>query len=275
MKYVFIALSLCAVSVSLAAVGSSAAIDPLVERYQRCTSDGERLQILINMIDEGLIRRGAPVEYLDKLFGSSYAQRLSAWEETGGFGSVFLSESRESARYFSMHDADEIAVQMAPERFGWNIIFAYDRNGAIRNYKLSNEWKSMSSYSDDKEVKPTTDEAVLKDFTKRYKNAKSETERLRVCVSAINRGAIAAHAAVANIDRIFGTNCVRHIPGHLEVTAHGKIDFGSMPYRGSKDARTPHWFMRFAYNHDGQIGSYYLSNVEAQKESELANDCSD
>jgi hypothetical protein len=108
-------------------IDQKAAIVELKQLYEAARSEPERRAVCLRAIDEGVIRRNGPVSSIDAVFGTRFASKLPTREEG-----------------ISMATVDFVAVEPGPDkseaaaRKGWFMAVAYDYNGDIQNYYLTN-----------------------------------------------------------------------------------------------------------------------------------------
>ncbi len=100
-------------------------------------------------------------------------------------------------------------------------------------------------------------------FIQKYRQTTSETQRLNLCIDAINRGLIYSGEPIAAIDKLFGTSYSADLPSRKERVQTVAIDF--MPFIKSprNDAQGEHvgWYLAVTYNFKGMIEDYYLTNL--------------
>jgi hypothetical protein len=112
------------------------------------------------------------------------------------------------------------------------------------------------------EEKKTVSIAELK---KLYGDAKSEFERRAICLRAIDEGILFRLGPVSSIDQIFGTNFGANLPTKREGKKIGVVDFAPQSEPAPPDNSVARgysgWFMAVEYDYDGDIQSYYLTNL--------------
>jgi hypothetical protein len=221
--------------------------------YEAAKSQYERRAVCLRAIDEGLIRRGAPVSAIDEIFGTRFASDLPTEEEAIRKSWILFAEQ------FSPPPAPNGQVTIAIGYVGWYMAFAYDRGGAIQNYFLTNLHKGMSSYE---QVKEKSSVAELKRL---YEDAKSEHERRAICLRAIDEGVIQVSGPqrVSTIDEIFGTRFASDLPTRKERLRSTSVNFTSaLPGQDkSQAAANTGWFLAVKYDYNGDISNYYLTNI--------------
>ena len=110
-------------------------------------------------------------------------------------------------------------------------------------------------------------EPDMEELKKLYNSARSEPERRAVGLRAIDEGAIRQGAPVSNIDRIFGSNFASDLPASKDTHQRQWILFADQPkilpsQRGVQPATAyVGWYLRFEYDSDARIQSYFLSNL--------------
>jgi hypothetical protein len=227
-------------------------VQELRRLYEAGKSQYERRAVCLRAIDEGLIRRGAPVSTIDEIFGTRFASDLPTKEETTRETLIKFADQ------FSPPPVPEGHVTQGVASVGWYIAIDYNYDGAIQNYFLTNLHKGNLSSVDENEVVSATELRRL------YENAKSEDEKRQVCLRAIDGGAIRTLRHVSSIDEIFGTHFANDLPTRKEGTRKASVDFGSSPGRADNSTKTAQvgWFLTVEYGDDGSLYNYSLSNMK-------------
>ncbi|WP_147300574.1 hypothetical protein [Lysobacter silvisoli] len=114
------------------------------------------------------------------------------------------------------------------------------------------------------------------DLKNRYKRARTEDERLQICIDAINKKVICAGCGIESVDAVFGTDFAK-----LDTSTEGAdgylheiIPFNSGTIESlsgaSENADTNDapssigirgWFLAVRFTRSGRIVSYSLTNV--------------
>jgi hypothetical protein len=99
----------------------------LSAKYKQASSEKEKMDICIQAIDQGVIRRGGSIEASDTVFGTSLSKEIPARGKSVAKGVVFFAENPPSP-------SEDIAGAMV----GWYLVVEFDSRGVIQNYFLSN-----------------------------------------------------------------------------------------------------------------------------------------
>ncbi len=231
-----------------------ASIAELKRLYQAAQSEQERRAISLRAVDEGVIRLGASVSHVDEIFGTHFAGNMP--------------NEKEAIRHPFILFANQPSLPPRPDGRAEGVSYQgsymdldYDANGAIRNYSISNLHKGGSRRTDGKEP------MSVAELKRLYDMAKSEHERRDVTLKAIDEGVIQTFGPVniSTVDAIFGTKLASQLP-KKEDKRTGIVDFASSPTTsagtGTDGVRTSNgWFMAVEYYSNGNIASYYLTNV--------------
>lgn len=96
---------------------------------------------------------------------------------------------------------------------------------------------------------------------------KSEYEQRAVCLRAIDEGAIRPGVHISLIDEIFGTNFTSRTPTEKGDIEKAAINFAPQYYQSPRQEGKVEaidyigWYLAIDYDHDGNLQSYFLSNV--------------
>src|SRR6267142_2995264 len=109
-------------------------IAELKRLYESANSEYDRRAVCLRAIDEGAIRRGAPISSIDEIFGTHFAGDLPNRQES------FRSVAIDFAKHVAPPQRPNIAMS-AHDYVGWFVGFQYDPDGKIQNYSLTNVHK--------------------------------------------------------------------------------------------------------------------------------------
>jgi hypothetical protein len=101
----------------------------LKKLYRGATSEIQRRNVCLEVIDSGAIIRTGPVATVDEIFSTDFAKNLPTKQEIRKTGVVDFDVQTEST-------AKEMAE--ATGHKGWFLAIEYDFNGEIQNYYLTN-----------------------------------------------------------------------------------------------------------------------------------------
>jgi hypothetical protein len=197
--------------------------------YQPAAPEAERLDFCIEKINQKLIHRGMKVSDLDRILDSQCSQILPKKQNE--------------------LEADSIKFSDSP--LAWRLVFYFDRAGLVQGYYLTN--------MDSKHI--TSDvplETSVKDVARKYCSAKSDIERLRVSIDALNRRVIPMWTAVSDMKLMFGPSTEHR---HLR---YGE-DFASIHFSKRSDTWRLSYFAR-----RGCVAGYYLTNMDCKPWSEAS-----
>jgi hypothetical protein len=103
----------------------------------------------------------------------------------------------------------------------------------------------------------------VNEFADQYKKAKTEQEKLQLCIKAIDTGLIQRGIPVSRLDKIFGTNFSKDVPKKGEPLEWGVVHFGK-ELKSSSDLRASGWegwYLAVQFDDFGSVQNYYLSNL--------------
>jgi len=152
-----------------------ASVEEFAAKFQRSTSNADRLQLCADALNHKLIRNGLSASNLKKFFGEDRIADYGA----PSYLRVYLSGPYEYA-------------------WGWSLFFEIDEKGKISAISLSNITPKH------RPEQPTPSRDLVIDLAKRYHAAKTERARFQVCLDAINRGVVQAGAPLCDIKQVFG-----------------------------------------------------------------------
>ena len=221
--------------------GRQTSIAELQRLYRAAQSEQERRTVCLQAVDDGVIYRDGPVSNVDQIFGTHFASDLPAEGQISkGMPVLFATQISPAPR----SDGLSAGVPYVGSYFA----VEYDHAGKIRYYYLSNLHKGMSE--------PIVGRKTISvaDLKQRYSRAKSESERRDVALTAIDDGVIRTlgPVPVSLVDEIFGTQLASKLPNRKEGTRTGLVNF---------TAAGGGWFLAVEYSREGNIDSYYLTNI--------------
>lgn len=218
-------------------------IAELKRLYNTDQSEHARRAVFLRAVDEGVIRRGAPVSSMDGIFGTHFASQLP----TGNGGNI----SKEVALFAPQFVPPPRSYGRAAgvDYVGWYLAVDYDQNGVIQNYYLTNLHKGNGS--------PRVDGKVsVSELRRLYEMAQSEVDRRVVCLRAIDEGALITYRPVSQVDEIFKTEFASHLPSRKESIRKEYVEFVDPKTTGPSG-----WFLAIEYDFQGTLLNYYLTNV--------------
>jgi len=103
----------------------------------------------------------------------------------------------------------------------------------------------------------------VNEYATRYKQTKSEHEKLLLCIEAIDNAVIYRGVPVRDVDTIFGTDYAKRIPAKGEPDTWGVVHFGRELKSPSDNmqATWEGWYMAFEFDWSGNVQDYHLSNL--------------
>jgi hypothetical protein len=107
-------------------------------------------------------------------------------------------------------------------------------------------------------------QSTIHDFAQKYDGARTERERLMVCIDAVDKKIIFRTGQVRVIDQVFGTRYSESLPAKGNPFARGFVHFSDQPAPHPSNAYArPYvgWYFTFEFDHTGSIQSYYFSNL--------------
>jgi len=203
-------------------------------------------------IDESVVRRGGSIASIDAIFGTHFATDLPTEDQGHRKGRILFADQPSPA---------PVESGKAFGFVGWHMSLAYDFQGTIQDYRLSNIHKGISS----NELK--TDALSVAELRRLYEAAQSEREQRDICLRAIDEGVITTSGSVSTIDQIFSIHFASDLPGRKEKKGNAVVSFASRVAPSPRQAgsatvvSSTGWFMAVEYFYDGTIDNYYLTNV--------------
>ena len=111
-------------------------------------------------------------------------------------------------------------------------------------------------------------ELVVKELKQKYSRAKTEMDRLKVCIEAINKKVICEGCKVQDLDAVFATSYSKMDKSRLGLDSlyRGAVHFNPVDLsKSNRETGTASsyrgWFLGFQYTPDGRIYKYYLTNL--------------
>ncbi|WP_157510302.1 hypothetical protein [Lysobacter sp. Root559] len=110
-------------------------------------------------------------------------------------------------------------------------------------------------------------------LNKSYASARSESERMRVAVDAIESGVVCKYCNVSELDKVFSTRFSRKDKNTkgLDALYRGVVYFDSAEMNASQGkaknlpspaaANRRGWYLWFKFDEAGNVVDYYISNV--------------
>jgi hypothetical protein len=117
----------------LAALNAKANVDPVNEltaKYKCASSEKERMNVCIEVIDRGIIAFGSSVKVFDAIFGTKLVDQIPKPGEPMELGGVYFAEQPKI-------ESEEIQTPTV----GWYCQVEFDSHGTIHSYHLSNQHK--------------------------------------------------------------------------------------------------------------------------------------
>ena len=126
-KYLYLAI-MCLCMACVAQVSSRTNMQEFVKKYKTASSEQQRLQLCIDVINQGFIYRGGPVGNIDQIFGTAYSKTIPAKGQPLESGVVDFGNPLPPPA------SDTVAAAHT----GWYLAFEFDQQGSIQSYYLSN-----------------------------------------------------------------------------------------------------------------------------------------
>lgn len=106
-------------------------------------------------------------------------------------------------------------------------------------------------------------QTIMPSISQEYKIALTETDRLNLCIKAINAKLIYQGCSIRDIDQIFGTQYSSHLPTKETLTTTGVIDFSIAQKSPSDTIASYHsgWYLVVEFDFKGNVLNYYISNI--------------
>lgn len=110
-------------------------------------------------------------------------------------------------------------------------------------------------------------------LSKAYAHARSESDRMRVAIEAIDSGVVCKYCNVDELDRVFSTKFSRKDKNTkgLDALYRGVVYFDSAEMSSSQGkaqnlpspaaANRRGWYLWFKFDEAGNVVDYYISNV--------------
>lgn len=122
---------------------SQATLEEFARKYKRSSSSEERLDLCISSINKGVISGESPVQNLDALFGTNYAQQLPGKQHQLALVVIDLAKEKstptDSAAFrINAGESPEILVTELSKTTGWYMRFEYDCLGRVDSYDITN-----------------------------------------------------------------------------------------------------------------------------------------
>jgi hypothetical protein len=119
-----------ALILTIAVVSANGSIDPVEElagKYKRASSEKERMNVCIEVIDQGVLRPGCSVKVFDAIFGTKLGEHIPEPGDPLEIGGVYFAEQPKIESY-----------EIQTPAVGWYCQVEFGSHGVIHTYHLSN-----------------------------------------------------------------------------------------------------------------------------------------